>query len=91
MKRLVLNLVEVISFYLSFLTIRGGIRNLSENLGKLAHLRRLYHHCVNGGKLNDRDVGYINEYCGYYGVTTEFTGTKKSLSEVISEIERTHT
>lgn len=64
---------------------------MSENLGKLAQLRRLYHHVVNGGKLHDRDNKYINECRCHYGVALEFTGTKKSLSEIISAIEKTQT
>ena len=64
---------------------------MRRNLGRLAQLRRLYHHCVHGGKLQDRDISYIRDSLDYYGISTVFTGSKRSLSDVISEIEKTQT
>lgn len=64
---------------------------MGKNLGRLAQLRRLYHHCVYDGKLQDRDISYIRDSLNYYGISTVFTGSKRSLSDVISEIERTQT
>lgn len=60
-------------------------------LGPLAQLRRLYHHLVNGGKLNSRDLAYIQGCIDDYGIDVTFNGSKKSLSEVISAIEKAHT
>lgn len=64
---------------------------MGKNLGRLAQLRRLYHHCIHGGKLQDRDKSYVRDSITYYGISTVFTGSKRSLSDVISEIERAQT
>ena len=81
----------MLSFYPSFSTSHGGIRTLEKNLGKLAQLRRLYHHMQYDGKLHTRDNDYITGCISYYNLEVRFDGTKKSLSNVISEIEKAHT